>query len=166
MSRYSPTVIVGIGGSGISFVRQLQRQHFTRDADLREAEPIIYLGFDLDKSSQYDIKDVDEEKGRSEQFYFDPAAIENCIRNLNRERIIQGQTSYDFEFIRQWFPADSDQAFRGAQVTASGARQWRPLGRVGFALNAREIVANIGKAVRLLDQRRSPVPKVGDQPMI
>src|SRR5882724_11529307 len=185
--RYAPTLLVGLGGSGMAVLRYLKRRtglRFSKD------EPLVYLGVDLDQSSRFarlqeieapeeaaDVKkaacsDADPawtlDLADDEQQYFDPKKIENCIRNLNRE--YGGATDegrrFAFDYIRNWFPGRGDEDFRGAQVTASGARQWRPLGRVGFFLNVRDIVSNIGSAARKLGRLLLPTVRVGDSPMI
>jgi Tubulin like len=166
MKRYAPTLLIGIGGSGIAVLRMLKAAMVRRDGSLiLDKEPVVFLGIDLDKNSQYEAR-TDERLARSEEHYFNPDVIENAIRNLNRQRQDGDQATYEFEPIRTWFPAGSDAELRGAHVAASGARQWRPLGRVGFFQHAREILKTITDARTELDRRSNKIVGVGDQPVI
>jgi len=161
MSRFAPTLVVGLGGSGIGVLRYLKQRIVGQSL----SEPIVYLGVDLDENSRIEGSGIDY-LDKTEAHYFDAKPIENCIKNIHREVMTPQGPRYEFETIRKWFTASSDRDFRGAQVSAAGARQWRPLGRVGFSLHVRKIVETITAASSRLDRVRGGAVGVGDLPVI
>src|SRR6185436_8534024 len=78
-----------------------------------------------------------------------------CVGNLRAE--LRGGTGHiprrPFREIAEWYPDLEGKFIRYAQAEAVGARQWRPLGRIGFFLNDVEIMEPLRAGVVQLDAR-------------
>ncbi|MCU1230515.1 MAG: hypothetical protein JWO97_3399 [Acidobacteria bacterium] len=181
-SPFAPTLVVGIGGSGVAIVREMKRRISARET---VSPPVVYLAFDLDGTNDspalqgdgQDIARADADLGENDRsgsylaedelLIFSAKAVATCVGNLDRTESSaeDSGTTFPFSMIREWFPIVEGRELRRAQLKASGAGQFRPVGRVGFFLNDAKILGAIRKAKTKLEQLRAAAPN-GDQTLI
>lgn len=174
-SRFAPTLFVGLGGSGAKVLGWL-RKAILLDED-RDA-PVVFRAIDFDEMQtsaaippESGSPEANENERREasgddappltyDQFqYFSPTPIANCVRAM-RNRVLIGtddEWKPAFEPILDWYPDPEGKSIRFAQVEAAGARQWRPLGRVGFFLYDSEIMRVVGTGLTELANRSSSI---------
>jgi hypothetical protein len=153
MTRYAPTLFLGLGGSGVTVLRWL-RSHLKRD--LRD-EPVVFCGIDFDRSNRDESNLPALAPG--EFFYVEPQPIAECVRAMNnRAAGPPPKTNLAHEKIRLWYPDPDGKFIRYSQAEAAGARQWRPLGRVGFFLKDSGIMAAITRRLTVLERKRRQEP--------
>lgn len=165
MSRYAPTLLVGIGGSGVHVVRWLKKRLIDDiGAQQLSDEPVSFVGIDFDphSNSGTDVAPLEA----AEFHFFDPAPIANCVNSLDRLVISSGDAEdqtpkTQFDEIRDWYPDLQLMQFRPSAAEANGASQWRPLGRIGFFLNDEKIIDALRHALIEAD-RRAGVGNLGD----
>jgi hypothetical protein len=174
MSRFAPTLFVGLGGSGVQVLRWVKTKILDgRPPSVLDDEPIAFLGIDFDPSSNADTVDV-ASLDESEFRHFSAGPIAAAVDSIDREKrpegtgIIQEDVEQQFEFpeIREWYPDLERKYIRYAQSEATGAAQWRPLGRLGFYIYDRQIYDALSEALTELDRKRSTSTTLGDQPMV
>jgi Tubulin like len=170
-ARHAPTLFVGLGGSGVKVIRWLRQAIYTGMSEAeREREPVAFLGIDFDASSNRANGRL-ESLGATEFRFYDPASIAATVNNIDRERAVSQDAPpdgerWEFPEIREWYPDPDQTAIRYAQTEATGAAQWRPLGRVGYFLNDREIHDAIAEALAELDRRRGWSSTAGEHPNV
>lgn len=168
MSKYAPTLFIGLGGSGVKVLRWLRQAIYSGLPEIeRDREPVAFLGIDFDPSSNRATEKL-EPLGATEFRYYDPSSIAATVNNIDREREPDddGKERWEFPEIRDWYPDPEQKVIRYAQTEATGAAQWRPLGRIGFFLNDREIHDAIAEALTELDRRRGSSVQPGEQPTV
>jgi hypothetical protein len=172
MSKHAPTLFIGLGGSGVKVLRSLRQAIYSGMPDAeRDREPVAFLGIDFDAGSNEPKANL-ESLGATEFRYYDPASIAATINNIDRERAASADGPqrrdelWEFPEIREWYPDPEQNAIRYAQTEATGAAQWRPLGRVGYFLNDREIHDAIAEALTELDRRRGANVRSGEHPTV
>jgi uncharacterized protein YbaR (Trm112 family) len=174
MSRLAPTLFIGLGGSGIQVLRWIKTRILQDQARSGVQEPVAFLGIDFDAMSNAESRGI-ETLGALEFRYFDPSPIAAAVNNLDRERTTPASMSrnenpdssrWEFSEIREWYPDPEQSVIRYAQSEATGAAQWRPLGRIGFFLYDREIYSLLSDSLTELDRKRSQATQIGDQPMV
>lgn len=169
MSRYAPTLFVGIGGTGVSILRHLKTRVQDQLAGTSiEREPLSFLAIDFDPTANPRSARPAPLVG-SEFRFFDPYDIVNCIGNLDRERQYGAETpgkQFEYDVIRDWYPDPNVEDIRPSLAEASGASQWRPLGRIGFYLHDSSIVDAMSDALKELDRRRETSETMGDRPIV
>ncbi|HJQ41102.1 MAG TPA: tubulin-like doman-containing protein [Thermoanaerobaculia bacterium] len=149
MTRYAPTLLIGLGGSGVKVLRWIRHQQAQSSAG---GDLLVYRGidFDLDANAGSRVTRLDD----GEFFYFDASSIADCVGNLRAElRGNAGPPRRPFREIAEWYPDVEGKFIRYAQAEAVGARQWRPLGRIGFFLNDVEIMEPLREGVVQVDAR-------------
>ncbi|HEX8172331.1 MAG TPA: tubulin-like doman-containing protein [Thermoanaerobaculia bacterium] len=172
MTRHAPTLFIGLGGSGVKVLRWLRQAIYSgMPAAERDKEPVAFLGIDFDAASNH-AKETLEPLGATEFRYYDPSSIAATVNNIDRERASRDATSatgeerWEFPEIRDWYPDPEQRVIRYAQTEATGAAQWRPLGRVGYFRNDREIHDALADALTELDRRRGWSNQAGDSPTV
>ncbi len=172
MPKHAPTLFIGLGGSGVKVVRWVRQAIYDGlPQSQREAEPVAFLGIDFDASSN-EAKARLDSLAATEFRYYDPASIAATVNNIDRERpaptdvVPQAEEHWEFPEIREWYPDPEQNAIRYAQTEATGAAQWRPLGRIGFFLNDREIHDALAEGLTDLDRRRAASVKTGEHPTV
>ncbi|HEX8172329.1 MAG TPA: tubulin-like doman-containing protein [Thermoanaerobaculia bacterium] len=152
MTRYAPTLLVGLGGSGVKVLRWLREQQKRSGVD-PSRDLLVYRGIDFDLDANSGSRTGPLADG--EFHYFDASSIADCVGNLRAElRVRSGEAPRKpFREIAEWYPDIDGHVIRYAQAEAVGARQWRPLGRIGFFLNDVEIMAPLREGLVELDER-------------
>jgi hypothetical protein len=152
MTRFAPTLLVGLGGSGVKVLRWIRHRQLRRGGVPRE-DLLVYRGIDFDLDANSGSRADALEDG--EFFYFDASAIADCVGNLRAElRVAPGETPRrPFREIAEWYPDVDGKFIRYAQAEAVGARQWRPLGRIGFFLHDMEIMQPLREGLVQLESR-------------
>lgn len=154
MTRYAPTLLVGLGGSGVKVLRWI-RDRQIRGGSSPVDDLLVYRGIDFDIDANSGSRAGRLANG--EFFYYDPTTIADCIANLRAEvRGTPGKPPRSpFAEIAEWYPDLDGRYIRYAQAEAVGARQWRPLGRIGFFQNDVEIMQPLREGLVELDARCS-----------
>jgi hypothetical protein len=174
MTRYAPTLFVGLGGSGIKVLRWVKtRMCDGRDESALDHEPVSFLGIDFDPFSNNTAGPL-LRLGDDEFHYFPAPGIAEQVNHLDRERPEPDGTTdgperppaFEFEEVREWYPDPEQRAIRYAQSEATGAAQWRPLGRIGFYLYDRKITEALSLALTTLDDKRAHSARLGEQPTV
>jgi Tubulin like len=152
MTRYAPTLLVGLGGSGVKVLRWIGSRQ-VRGGRTSDRDLLVYRGIDFDADANSGSRAMRLADG--EFFHFDAASIADCVGNLSAE--IRGRAGQPprrpFREIAEWYPDPEGRFIRYAQAEAVGARQWRPLGRIGFFLNDVEIMQPLREGLVELDAR-------------
>ncbi|HEX8407663.1 MAG TPA: tubulin-like doman-containing protein [Thermoanaerobaculia bacterium] len=154
-SPYAPTLFVGLGGSGakvLGWLRQMVHGKGPADPNI----PIAFRAIDFDEP----VVTLEEPGLHRDEFqFFPPGPIANCVRAMHNRVLVGSDPDWKpaFEPILDWYPDVEGKAIRFAQVEAAGARQWRPLGRVGFYLYDSEIVRTIGSGLAEVNTRAGSV---------
>ncbi|HEX8407665.1 MAG TPA: tubulin-like doman-containing protein [Thermoanaerobaculia bacterium] len=174
MTRYAPTLFVGLGGSGIKVLRWVKtRMCDGRGESVLEHEPVAFLGIDFDPFSNNAAGPL-LRLGDDEFHYFAAPGIAEQVNHLDRERPEldssddgpERPAAFEFEEVREWYPDPEQRAIRYAQSEATGAAQWRPLGRIGFYLYDRKITEALSLALTMLDDKRAHSARLGEQPTV
>lgn len=174
MTRYAPTLFVGLGGSGIKVLRWVKsRMCDGKDESVLDREPVAFLGIDFDPFSNNAAGPL-LRLGDDEFHYFAAPGIAEQVNHLDRERPgVQPSGDdadrppvFEFEEVREWYPDPEQRAIRYAQSEATGAAQWRPLGRIGFYLYDRKITEALSLALTNLDDKRAHSARMGEQPTV
>jgi|GEM_PF-1992361 len=139
MSRYSPSLFIGLGGSGTKIVRWLKKIMQSAAPVNFNSEPLVFRAFDFDRGSNGTVLGGVDGLGKDEFHPYPPQTISDCIRALYTN-------ASGFDHIRAWYPDLAGDHIVFAQADAAGAAQWRPLGRVGFFVNYAEIQLALGDA--------------------
>ncbi len=137
-----PTLIVGLGGTGVLTVRALKRLHAEQSAS--EIVPAGFLAIDFDRSATDEATDgnyADLEDG--EFLYLRPQNIQDPLANLDRAQ--DGRPAW--ERVHKWFPSREDVQIPKSEVEANGAGQFRALGRLGLFTHVVEIENALRKAL-------------------
>lgn len=143
MTRYAPSLFIGLGGSGTKIVRWLKKV-MRASASAFDTEPLAFRAFDLDRAANGAVLGGVESLGNGEFHPFRPQEISDCIRALYTQ-----DSGHDA--IRRWYPDLGGEHIAFAQADAAGAGQWRPLGRVGYFLNRTAIGSALSSACTDLD---------------
>ncbi|HEY0141349.1 MAG TPA: tubulin-like doman-containing protein [Thermoanaerobaculia bacterium] len=157
-SRYAPTLFVGLGGSGAAVLGRLRQMVYRKSGD-DTAIPIVFRAIDFDEP----VTTSTEARLQYDEFqFFPPAPIANCVRAMHNRVLIGNDPDWKpaFEPILDWYPDVEGRTIRFAQVEAAGARQWRPLGRIGFFLHDKEIMQTIGSGMTELEKRARSIQYV------
>lgn len=174
MTRYAPTLFVGLGGSGIKVLRWVKtRMCDGRNESALDREPVSFLGIDFDPFSNNAAGPL-LRLGDDEFHYFAAPGIAEQVNHLDRERAEvdispndpEHPPAFEFEEVREWYPDPEQRAIRYAQSEATGAAQWRPLGRIGFYLYDRKITEALSLALTTLDDKRAHSARLGEQPTV
>lgn len=134
-----PTLVVGLGGTGVLVTRYLKRLYAAMTPE--ERVPAGFLSFDLDRSALATSDTSSEglalmdDLTDDEFVYIDPTDIQQVLRNLDRAE--GGQPAW--RSILEWFPDRETAPIPVSEVEANGASQFRALGRVAFFRNAARI---------------------------
>lgn len=129
-----PTLVVGLGGTGVLTVRALKRlYHQEPEAELA---PASFMAIDFDRSameiaSDGRFADLDE----TEFLYLRPSNIQEPLANLDRG--IDGELAW--KSVHRWFPSRDEVQIPLSEVEANGAGQFRALGRLGLFVHAEQI---------------------------
>lgn len=174
MTRYAPTLFVGLGGSGIKVLRWVKtRMVDGKDDTVLDREPVSFLGIDFDRFSNNAAGPL-LPLGDDEFHHFAASGIAEQVNHIDRERAATGETTtegdghgtFEFDEVREWYPDPEQRAIRYAQSEATGAAQWRPLGRIGFYLYDHKMTEALSLALTNLDNKRSHSASLGEQPTV
>lgn len=131
-----PTLVLGLGGTGVTVLRYLKRLYEELEPDDRV--PANFLGVDFDRSALMNTENHSlAELGDNEFLYLQPEGIQELVRNIDRR--LGDQPAW--AKILKWFPERTKVQVPASEVEANGAGQYRLLGRLGFFLND-EIIDN------------------------
>lgn len=158
IERYAPTLFVGLGGSGakvLGWLRQMVYGKGPGDPNV----PIVFRAIDFDEP----VRSSDEPQLHWDEFqFFSPTPIANCVRAIHNRVLVGSDDEWKpaFEPMLDWYPDLEGKTIRFAQVEAAGARQWRPLGRIGFFLHDKEIMRAIASGMTDLNKRAGSIQYV------
>lgn len=147
-----PTLVIGLGGTGVSVLRQLKKEVAKNSP---AGDRLVLLGIDLDPASNARLKGPDAPPVLSSREFveLDFQALSDFVENINaREPVVSGAVAGStlapvYPTILQWFkefPPGSNRRIGVGQTKDGGAGQWRSLGRVGLHLD----IVKAMKAIR------------------
>jgi hypothetical protein len=135
--KMNKTIVIGIGGTGLEVIRSLRRRVVENRGSL---DNVPNLGFFYIDTDSRDVAVTADNKKRWEilgtsvalspaEHYIIPAPdFGELSRNISA-----------YPSIQDWLPLEQLKILDQTDRTAAGARQIRPLGRLGFTLAARAI---------------------------
>ena len=142
-----PTLVVGLGGTGVLTLRALKKLY----EGLPIADRVLasFLAFDLDRSA---MESASEDTRfatltDSEFFFLDPRRIQEALHNLDRI----DESGFAWENILRWFPDCS-----ASEVKANGPSRFRVLGRLGFFLYDHLIEGILRRRLNQLNDNLDP----------
>ena len=153
------TIVIGVGGTGLEIIRCLRRRVVENRGSLDAAPNLGFFYIDTDDR---DVKLTADTKKRWEilgtsvalspaEYYMIPAPDFGALqRNLAA-----------FPIVREWLPVEELKVLDQTDKQSAGARQIRPLGRLGFTLALQEIETAVKNSVN-----RVPAPRQGGRTQI
>lgn len=139
MKQIQPSVVIGLGGTGVTTITYLKRT-------LEEQAP------DLKKFVRFLAIDIDELKGElpSANLFGEPIRLDEERNEFYRiADQLKGAEARNIPAISHWFP---DSAYQYLPLT-EGARQIKAIGRLGFFISHEELARRMH---RLIDRLVTP----------
>jgi hypothetical protein len=139
-----PTLVVGLGGTGVLTLRALKQLY--EKLPERERVPALFLAYDFDRAA---MMTGDEKSGfarleeNREFLYLNTKGIQDFLRNLDQSK----RGGLAWEKILRWFPDRSSVRIPSSEVEANGASQLRCLGRLRLFLNDELIEGSLRRAL-------------------
>ena len=128
-TRYAPTLIVGIGGSGVEIAQRVKNMMLGGTERAGTDVPAHFLGIDLDAHSG------GKSLASDEFLYVDPASVIDKLKHGDPQTL-------------GWLPAMSP--IRQSHLQASGAAQHRGIGHLASAVSSFRIESALRRAVSRL----------------
>ena len=156
-----PTLVIGLGGTGILTVRYLKSLWHRLDENERVPTIFRAVDFDLSATQVSDHSEVElEELGNDEFLFLSAEEIEERAQNLHQIHE-DGESAWDH--IREWYPQDAE--LTADKIEANGASQFRPLGRLGFFAYAEILKSYLFRALQQLpSESNSLSERPGERP--
>ena len=129
--RIQPTIVIGLGGTGVKTVTYLKKK-LLEEAD-ESSQFVRFLAIDIDELKG----DVPSSRLFSEPIRLDPEKNE-FFRVTDQTR---GESARNIPAVASWFP---DEGYKYLPLT-EGARQSKPIGRLGFFLAHDDIARRLYK---------------------
>ncbi len=147
-----PTLVVGLGGTGVLTLRALKKLY--EELPDKERVPASFLAYDFDRLAlETRLRDDRFAKlAEGEFYYLDPQPIHDVLRNLDRQQ--DGKSAW--ENILCWFPDVSRLRVPDSEAAGVGTRRLRCLGRLGFFLNDELIEGSLRRALFDIVQKPNP----------
>lgn len=146
-----PTLVLGLGGAGISILRNVKRRY--SELPPRDQVATGFLGIDFDTDAAAVFTGARADLDAEELLLIDPGKVRRFLENLGRR--VDGRVAW--ERILDWFPARPGLRLVD-DLEPMGAGQYRVLGRLGlFAEDEvieRTLRRSLGKVERRAGGRR------------
>ncbi|MEM9089048.1 MAG: tubulin-like doman-containing protein [Cyanobacteria bacterium P01_F01_bin.53] len=148
----SRTVCIGLGGTGRDILMRIRRLIVDRYRHLDRLPIVKFVHIDTDSSSAQDVSLPTGRTYHGVDLSFDAServtATMSSAEVTNFVRVLEQRSSYDrqgpYDHIGLWFPP---QLLRNIKAIEDGANAVRPIGRLAFFHNYRQIQAAVRLAV-------------------
>ncbi|GBC63061.1 hypothetical protein DENIS_4050 [Desulfonema ishimotonii] len=154
MKRIQPAVVIGLGGTGVKTITYLKKMLLEHSPDSIEKNFVRFLAIDIDELKG----EIPSASLFGENIRLDPQRNE-FFRITDQTR---GATAKNIPAVSNWFP---EEGYRYLPLT-EGAKQAKPIGRLGFFLSheniARELYRLTSKLVTPETKREFPGIRAGE----
>jgi hypothetical protein len=128
------TIVIGIGGTGLDVIRCLRRRIVETHGSLEAFPHLRFLFIDTDATSLELSPDTKKRwQVLGKDIFLGPA--EYCLVGVREPGAILRNLSM-YKQVEPWFPAGNLEGIEQTARNNPGASQIRPLGRLGFIMNA------------------------------